>query len=175
MTDRKGLPWTDDEEAYLRARYLLDPMVAISAALGRPKSAVYKAARRLGLSKAGTRIDAPGTRPPNYQPVGATLTGNRGQRYVKVREGAWPRAWRLVHHVMWEQAHGAIPPGHVLTFRDGNHTNVDLANLELVAKTDWIKRYIPEHRYPPELAQLIRLKGALTRQINQTQEKGEQE
>lgn len=166
MKVTQGAPWTPADDAILRTRYPHEAAAVIARDLGRAKTALYARAKKLGLSKP-VRHFAPDYRPPNYLPVGATRVVPKGWVCVKVREGGWPAAWRPLHHLVWEQHHGPVPPGHVLTFRDGNPKNAEPDNLELVAKRDWISRYQPETTLPPELARLIRLRSALVRQINQ--------
>lgn len=81
--------------------------------------------------------------------------------YAYIKHGG---QWRLHHHVVWEAAHGAVPDGHVVAFRDGDRTHVALSNLELVAKADWLRRY-DVGLLPPALAELFHLKGQLQREI----------
>lgn len=163
-----GCKWTDDDDAALRARYPHEAAAVIARDLGRAKTALYARAKKLGLSKPARHF-APDYRPANYLPVGATRVVPKGWVCVKVKEGGWPEAWRPLHHLTWEREHGPVPPGHVLTFRDRNPKNAEPDNLELVAKTDWIKRYQPETTLPPEIARLIRLRSALVRQINKAE------
>ena len=70
---------------------------------------------------------------------------------------------------MWERAHGAIPAGHAVVFRPGRFTtNPDAITedgLELVTRAELMRRNTI-HNYPPELARLVQLKGAITRQVN---------
>lgn len=40
------------------------------------------------------------------------------------------------HKVLWEAAHGPVPLGHVVTFIDGNKTNLALSNLRLITKAE---------------------------------------
>lgn len=40
------------------------------------------------------------------------------------------------HRVVWEQAHGPIPPDHCVKFKDGNRMNCSLDNLYLVSRAD---------------------------------------
>lgn len=40
---------------------------------------------------------------------------------------------RKLHRVIWESEHGVIPEGHVVHHVDGDTTNNDLVNLELMA------------------------------------------
>lgn len=53
-------------------------------------------------------------------------------QYIKMADGTW----KLYHHYLWEQAHGPIPPGHMVTFLDGNIKNTDLSNLALISRTE---------------------------------------
>ncbi len=54
---------------------------------------------------------------------------------------------------------------HAVAFKDGNKQNIALDNLELVSRADLMKRN-SYHNYGKEIAQLVQLKGAVTRQIN---------
>lgn len=44
------------------------------------------------------------------------------------------RTWKMLHHIVWEEHNGPIPPGHVITFLDGNTLNCDISNLMCVSK-----------------------------------------
>lgn len=161
----KNRPWLPAEDALLRLHYPTMRSTALALLLGRSLTGMYKRAEKLGLSK--PQVFAPDYRPHNYAPIGATTTsGRHGYLMVKVAEGSWPEAWRPAHHLAWEAAYGPLPSEHVLAFKDGNAENRALANLELVAKRDWLMRYHPETTLPPALAALIRTKAALTRAIN---------
>lgn len=46
-----------------------------------------------------------------------------------------------LHHLVWEKAHGPIPPGHKVAFKDGNHRNCALDNLELLTNSDQVRKY----------------------------------
>jgi hypothetical protein len=39
-----------------------------------------------------------------------------------------------LHHIIWEESHGAVPPGHVVRMRDGNPNNLDPGNLVCVPR-----------------------------------------
>lgn len=56
-------------------------------------------------------------------------------------------------------------PGNALTFRDGNKQNTTLDNLQLVSRADLMRRNT-RHNLPPELNELIGLRAALVRKIN---------
>lgn len=54
---------------------------------------------------------------------------NRNRIHIKVGG-----KWRLKHVVIWEEANGKVPEGHVLIFADQNPMNVTLDNLILVSR-----------------------------------------
>lgn len=81
--------------------------------------------------------------------------------YIRVAEGQW----ELLHRKIWEQHYGTIPKGYNVVFKDGDQTNLDINNLELVSNQKLMERNSVQ-RYPDELRKLIQAKGALNRQIN---------
>jgi hypothetical protein len=57
-----------------------------------------------------------------------------GDGYVVVRVGG---LLRYQHRLVWEAANGTpVPPGHVVHHREGDKTNNDAANLEVMPKGD---------------------------------------
>lgn len=161
---------------------------AYAHVLGLAKTPAYKASMTAGIGVAhrfqpghtpwikGKRGVAPstafkvGNRPANKAEVGETRFRSR---YVQVKvadQGERAAQWRPLHHLVWEEVNGPIPPGHALAFRDGNRRNTTLENLELVARADWINHLVI-HRLPPEMRPLLYLKGALTRAINRQRKK----
>ena len=127
---------------------------------GRMKSTQFKPGVRLGVAA------------KNWQPIGSIRSDPEGYQRIKVRDAVKGehygfgnvRVWPLLQRHVWEQAHGSIPAGHAVTFRDGNKANCDLGNLELVSRADLMKRNTI-HNYPKPIAQAIQLLGALKRQI----------
>ena len=69
--------------------------------------------------------------PKNYRPVGSERVNVDGYTEIKVAD---PRKWSLKHRVIWEQANGPIPKGHVVIFGDGDRLNLDLNNLILISQ-----------------------------------------
>jgi len=69
------------------------------------------------------------------KPIGFERIDKRG--YIKVKT-AYRGKWRNKQAVVWEEANGPIPPGHVLIFADGNRQNCDLGNLLLVTKREMV-------------------------------------
>lgn len=76
----------------------------------------------------------PGNKPWNYMPVGSERVVN-GYVQVKVsdkKRKPWKR-WKFKHIILWENANGKVPKGHMVTFADGNKLNLSLDNLRLIS------------------------------------------
>lgn len=119
--------------------------------------------------KAGARAGAAAR---NWRPVGTILADTEGYRRIKVRE-ATPgeaygfgnvRVWPMLQRHVWRQAHGPIPKGYVVCFKDGDKTNCALENLEVVSRRDLMARNTV-HNLPKPLVDTIQLLGALNRKI----------
>ena len=113
-----------------------------------------------------------GQMPVNHRPVGSERVNVDGYIEIKVAE---PCTWRAKHRVVWEQAHGAIPKGYKVQFKNKNPLDCRLENLYLISNADQMKFENSFYaKYPKELQDVIRLKGAINRQIRkQEKEHGE--
>ena len=78
-----------------------------------------------------------GSQPWDTAPVG-TVVEREGYLWKKFKNdlGSGRFNWKQVHLLNWEAAHGPVPDGYVIIFKDGNHMNTDLGNLELVSKAE---------------------------------------
>lgn len=104
-----------------------------------------------------------------YQPIGAERVRD-GYLYRKMRDtGPMHKRWEMVHRLNWEAAHGPIPDGYVVVFRNGNRMDVGIENLEMISRTDLAARNTI-NRYPAEIKALIRLNAKVRRQINEHQQ-----
>jgi len=56
----------------------------------------------------------------------------RDRRYTYLRATVGRSKIRYLHHVIWQEHHGPIPPGHKVCFRDGNYLNCAINNLMLL-------------------------------------------
>lgn len=123
-------------------------------------------------------------RPPeqaaNYVPIGTERVCADGYLERKVTDdpGMVPaRRWVAVHRLVWEAAHGPVPAGHIVVFRPGRKTTdvdqITLDALELVTRAENMRRNSVHSKYPPEIARLVQLRGALTRQINRKAKEAE--
>lgn len=105
-----------------------------------------------------------GSIPPNHTPVGTTRIDHEGYVYIKVEEGL--HKYRLLHREIWKKHHGEYPPKSMaIIFKDGNKQNCSIENLELLTRKQLMERN-SVHNLPKEIADLIALKGSLTRRIN---------
>lgn len=98
-----------------------------------------------------------GHQPHNAKPVGYESVRD-GYVYVKVEH---KRKMVLKHRHVWEQAHGPIPAGMNVTFRDGNRLNCALDNLELLSREECARRTVQTEA--PEARAARVAKGAAKR------------
>lgn len=47
-----------------------------------------------------------------------------------------PGKWKSKHIILWEEANGPVPKGHVVIFSDRNQQNVTLDNLLLISRQE---------------------------------------
>lgn len=108
----------------------------------------------------------PGNVPGNTKPVGYERTNVDG--YVEVRMAervAGKRTFfKLKQRLLWEAAHGKIPEGCNIIFRDGIKLNIVESNLECVSN-EGLMGLNSIQRFPPELIRVVRLNGRLKRMI----------
>ena len=70
----------------------------------------------------------------NQYPVGTEVFKAEGYWKTKIAE---PNVWKYTHHLVWENAHGEIPKGHVVIFKDGDVNNRVLENLMCISKAEF--------------------------------------
>ena len=68
---------------------------------------------------------------PRKRPIGHEKVYADGYVWIITEQGR-----KQKHRVVWEQAHGPIPPDHCVKFKDGDPTNSSLDNLYLVSRAD---------------------------------------
>lgn len=157
--------WTTEEDDLLRRLYPTSEIIAICAALGRTHAAINVRAALIGVK----RVDSPerreswrkhsaymkqrrqkGMRNSTALPIGSQAL-HGGKAYRKVSDtGDSNVDWKLAHRVIWEEAHGPIPDGCVVVFRDGNQANLALGNLELITTAEKMRRHSIA-RYPSDI------------------------
>lgn len=115
-------------------------------------------------------------RPPeaarNYKPIGSYRINADGHLEQKVTDDPAlvpARRWKPVYRLVWEAAHGPIPDGHRIDFKPGMRTTdpalITPDKLECISREEHMRRHT-YHQYGPEIASVVQLRGAITRQIN---------
>lgn len=136
---------------------------------------------------AGGRSDLtrfkPGQSPVTTQPIGAyrIVKHYSGLHHLEQKtsnaKGANHMRWTPVSRIVWQAANGPVPTGHLVVFKPGQHTlNPALITpdkLECITRAQLAARNHPGSR-SPELARLVQLKGAITRQVNRIQKESQQ-
>lgn len=108
----------------------------------------------------------PGNVNHNWKPIGHEMEIS-GYLYRKIKEGGTQHQnYRPIHHLTWVESRGPIPDGHIVAFKDGNARNCDINNLELITRAENMRRNSHHTHLPPELCQIVQLRGQLTRKIN---------
>lgn len=109
----------------------------------------------------------PGNKPQTWQPIGTETLDRDGYLKRKVRDDDDVPSrfnWEYVHRMVWGAEHGPIPEGHAVCFRNDDKTDIRPENLELVSRDELMLRN-SVHQYPPEVVQVVQLRGALNRKI----------
>ena len=106
-----------------------------------------------------------------WRPIGSLRLTHDGTLQRKVTDtGNTARDYVSVHKLVWEQAHGLVPKGHIVVFKPGLRTSDEESitpdRLELVSRAENMRRNSRHVRYPPELNSLLHVKASLTRKIN---------
>jgi hypothetical protein len=116
----------------------------------------------------------PGVPGANTMPIGSTrlIDGYVYRKVSAVQYVPYTVNWKPEHHLIWTAAHGPIPRGRALRFRNGNRLDVRLDNLELITRRALMARNTV-HNLPKPLARAVQLLGALNRKIRRSTRDGE--
>jgi len=112
-----------------------------------------------------------GQRPINEMPIGSYRINGDAFLEVKFSDepGPYYNRWVPVHRKIWIEANGPIPKTHKVTFKPGMKTTVleeiTLDRLELLTHAELMARNTIQN-LPPEIAEITRIRGRLTRAIN---------
>lgn len=132
----------------------------------KPGTQSWNTGKKIGSKgrSAQTQFKA-GQLPSNVKPLGSERLMDGYLQRKMTDTGYPPRDWVPVHILLWQEHHGLVPEKHCVIFKDGHKTNIVIENLECLSRSDLMKRN-SVHNLPKELAELVQLRGALTRQIN---------
>lgn len=110
-----------------------------------------------------------GFKPKNWKPVGALRLASCGYLQIKLTDTGYPsRDWVMYHRHIWQTKVGPIPQGNLVVFRGDRLLKAEQITtdvLECISKAEHMRRHT-FHQYGPEIAGLVILRGAITRQIN---------
>lgn len=117
--------------------------------------------------------------PANTLPLGAIVVNSQGYKIRKksMTGTQWER-WEFLHRAMWEEAHGPIPDGMMVLFKDGNKMNCTLDNLMLATRgehsqlTKWHLRSQDPDLTETGLA-VVRLKNAAGKRRKNVRKNGQ--
>lgn len=113
-----------------------------------------------------------GHRPHDWMPVGSERINSNGTRQRKISDtGDVPRDWKSVHSIVWESYNGPVPAGHIVVFRN-RAKGICIDNLELITRAENMRRN-SIHRLPKPIADVCRIRGVLTRRINERTKQNE--
>jgi mRNA-degrading endonuclease RelE of RelBE toxin-antitoxin system len=101
-----------------------------------------------------------GLEPHNTKYNGHTRITKDGYQEIRIKKGKY----RLLHIVNWENINGPLPKGYCLSCIDGDRTNTDASNWQLISRADNMKLNTI-HRYPKEVKELIKLTSKIKRKI----------
>lgn len=125
----------------------------------------------------------PGHAPPRTKPVGSLriVTHSSGRQQVQRKISDAPglknyQRWLPVARIVWEAAHGPVPPGHVVIFADPRLHTIDPDQITpdkliCISRRENAYRNSYWARLPHELAELVQLRGALQRRINERRQR----
>lgn len=117
--------------------------------------------------------DFPVNRDPDFYVLGALRINTDGYIDMRVSFEKGACGWRALHRILWEDAYGPIPKGHIVVFKNRDKLDVELENLELITRADNCRRN-SIHNLPAPLRDTIQLLGQLKRRINEKQDRGSQ-
>jgi hypothetical protein len=133
-----------------------------------------KGTRRPGYSVGRGRMQETqfkkGAPPHTWVPVGTEVCDADGYRKRKVSNDRTRPSrfnWRFVHVLVWEAAHGPVPAGHAIVFRNGDKADIREDNLECLTRRELMARNTV-HNLPAPLASAVQLLGALNRKLRRS-------
>ena len=115
-----------------------------------------------------------GQRAPNRKPVGAERVADSYLQRKLTDTGCTRKDWVAVHLLLWAEHNGPVPDGHAVVFKNGDKTDIRIDNMELISRGELMRRNTIHH-LPRELADVCRLKGQVTRQINKRERNEKQD
>lgn len=74
-----------------------------------------------------------------------------GKKFYKLKDGYWANMMPIhAHRWVWINHYGAIPKGMDIHHKDGDKDNNEIENLEMLSRSDHLKRHWQEGRFDLE-------------------------
>jgi hypothetical protein len=144
-----------------------------------PKGHVPANKGRKGISYPGMEATQfkKGHMPQTWQPIGTLRINGDGYLDRKVSDtraaGFSRRDWVAVHRLVWIEANGPVPEGHIVCFKKGMHTTdvkkITPDVLECITRAEHGMRNVWHANLPPDLRKVMGARIALNRMINKRQ------
>lgn len=163
--------WSAQDVRILQNLYCDKTATVLAELLGKSESQIFKRARKLGLRKSdafwqqcGARLMSRGAETEfKIDPIGTERIWNR---YIAIKVGN-PSVWEFKQQQVWRAHRGEYSTKtHTLWFIDRNPMNCDISNLELITKSEMMKR-TSIMKYPKELRDVITLHNKLKRRLHE--------
>jgi hypothetical protein len=164
-------PTMDTAALAERLGYTRGQIIDFAYKHGIRKTSEYRSWSATEVAKKSPAHFKKGCKSYNARPVGSTRKDFRGNVVVKVAE---PRVWVLMRQKVWEDVHGPVPKGYLVVHKDGDKENYSIDNLALVSKKEMLLKN-SVHNLPPELKELVLLRGNILRCITVRERKNKRE
>lgn len=115
-----------------------------------------------------------GQMPSTWKPLGSYRINGDGYLDRKVSDTGYPpRDWQPVHRLVWIEANGPVPDGHVVRFKPGMKTTdpelLTVDRVECISRFEHAMRNAWHAGLPPEMRQVMGARIALTRAMRKRQ------
>jgi hypothetical protein len=110
----------------------------------------------------------PPNRDPDFYVIGALRINADGYIDMRVSFEHGAKGWCGLHRILWEDARGPVPPGHIVAFKNGDKLDCELKNLKLLTFAQNMRRN-SIHNLPKDLVNTIQVLGQLKRSIREKQ------
>lgn len=189
--------FTPEEDQYLRDHYLTIPCKRMAKNIGRAEGSIAGRMKRLGIvvppeivavfkaqsqfqkgsvpqnkgqkmspevyNKIKKHFFQKGSVPHNIKTNGYIRMDKDGYQLIRKEKNKFV----YLHRLIWEKAHGKIPKGNIIIFRDGDRSNFQIENLECITRNENSVRNRFAPNYPREIQEVEYLRIQLKRKIKQ--------
>lgn len=191
---RPARPFTQQDDDFIRANIDLLPSTKIAEKLGRIPNVIRGRYKKLGIAPSdaarakfqesgrfkkgqasinkGVKMSPEvyekvkgsffkkGNKPFNLKTDGYRSVDSNGYERIKING-----QFQFTHVYLWTNEHGPIPKDHIVIFIDGDKSNLQLSNLEVISKAEQAVRNRWVAKYPREIQRVEYLRMQLKQKI----------